>query len=226
MILDIVIDALIVVVVLVGIFLGIKLGFVKIIAKPIKFCLSVAISAWLCNPIAKNVLVPLIGAPVSNQIKSYLIQNYPNLTPETALEEIPTILKFAATLLDIDASALSPESIIESLVDTLALPLIYILSLIVTFVVLYFLSKLLLSVLFSLLNSVFDDGFLSLPNKILGCVFNTFAALALIWIFTVAFEFVIHLPLFESYAWVQEFNGGFIYSFFKSLNPVDLLLSF
>jgi uncharacterized membrane protein required for colicin V production len=226
MIVDIIIDALIVVVVLLGIFLGIKLGFVKLIAKPIKFCLSVAISAWLCNPIAKNILVPLIGAPISNQIKSYLIQNYPNLTPETALEELPSILKVAAMFLDIDVSSLSPETIIESVVDSLALPIIYIISLVLTFVVLYFVSKLLLSLLLSLLNSVFDDGFLSLPNKILGCIFNTFASLALVWILTVGFEFVIHLPIFEGYAWVQEFNGGFIYSFFKSLNPVDLLLSF
>ena len=226
MILDIIIDVFIVLVVLLGIFLGIKLGFVKMIAKPVRFCASVAIAAWVSDPIARTVLVPLLGAPVSGQIKSYLIENCPNITPETALDELPMLLRFAATALNIDVSALSPESIIESLVDKLALPVIYIISLVLTFIVIYFLAKLIISLLLSLLNSMFEDGFLSVPNKILGCVFNTVASFALVWLFTIGFEFIIHLPMLEGYAWVQDFDGGFIYSFFKSLNPVDLLLSF
>ncbi len=226
MIFDIILDAIIVLVIVFAVIFGIKRGFVKIIAKPIRFFASFAIAFGLANPISKSLVVPLLGAPISGQIKSYLLENCPNITPQTAADELPTLLKIAANILGIDIGALSTESTIDALVDSLAMPIIYLISVILTFILLYFVAKLLLSILISILSSMFEDGLLSLPNKLLGCLFNTLAAIVIVWGFTVIFEFAIHLPMFADNSWVQSFEGGFIYQFFSSLNPVDMLLGF
>ena len=46
------------------------------------------------------------------------------------------------------------------------------------------------------------------------------------WALASVFELVMNLPVFVGQAWVNEFTGGFVYKFLKSINPIDILLSF
>lgn len=226
MIIEIVLDALLILMLLIGIFMGYRRGFVKSIAKPVRFFASLATAFWLANPISNKFIEPIIKAPVTNQIKGYLLENCPNITPESASDELPTLLKFAASLLEVDISTLSSENTISAIVDSLASPIVHLVSVIFTFIIIYFLSKLVYSIFISLLSGFFGSGVLSLPNKLLGCVFSLFFAAVSAWLFTVAFDFIIHSSLFAESAWVKNFEGGVIYKFFGKNNPVDILLGF
>ena len=226
MFLKIALDVLLTLILLVGIYLGYRRGFVKSVAGPVRFFASLATAYWLADPISQNLLEPIIRTPVTNQIKGYLIENCPAITPESAADELPTLLKFAASLLGVDTTSLSSENTITAIVDSLASPIVHLVSVIITFVLVYFLAKLVYSILISLIASFFSSGVLGLPNKILGCVFSFFFAVIFAWILTLGFDFVIHSSLFAESAWAQEFEGGIIYRFFNMTNPVDILLSF
>ena len=67
---------------------------------------------------------------------------------------------------------------------------------------------------------------MSLPNKLLGAFFSLILAASIAWIFSIAFDFVIHSSLFAEAKWAIEFEGGAIYKFFNKTNPIDILLGF
>ena len=219
-------DILLMLIVLLGILIGVKRGFVKTVAKPVRFFASLITAFFLANPISVRFIEPLLKAPLSNQIKTYLYNHCPNITPETASEELPSILKFAATSLGVDVSSLSSENTISAIVDALASPVVHFVSVIITFILLYFVAKLIYTLLTSLLIALFDTGFLTVPNKVLGAIFNALAAIVIAWFIAIAFDFIIHLPALSNVTWLSEFEGGFVYNLLNRLNPIDIVLGF
>lgn len=223
---NIVLDAILLIILVGGMVLGYKRGFIKSITKPVRFFAAIFTAFKLASPIAKNFLEPMIKTPVTNQIRDYLVKNCPSITPETASEELPTLLKFAASIMNVDIEALSPVDTVSAIVESLADPVIHLLSVIVTFIIVYFLAKLVYSLVLSIFSSMFNDGVLGFPNKILGCVFTLLFAVVISWVFVVLFDFVINSSVFVNAAWAKDFEGGVIYRFFAKNSPVDLLLSF
>ena len=226
MFIEILSDVVLALVIFFGAVIGYKKGFVKSVFGPVRFCLSLLTAIRLVDPISKNLLEPTLKTPVTNQIKGYLIENCPGITPESASEELPTMLKFAASLLDVDVSSLSGENTIAAIVDSLASPIVHFLSVIITFIAVYFIAKLAYSLLLSIVAAFFDSAVLSLPNKLLGAVFGVFIAMITAWILTVLFELLIHSAMLSDAVWAQNFEGGRIYGFFNKHNPIDILLGF
>ena len=181
---------------------------------------------WLANPISTYIIEPMVRTPITSQIKGYLLENCPNINPLNASEELPTLLKLAASVMDIDVASLSSENIISEIVDSLAAPAVHFISVIITFIVLLFVCKILYSILLSIIASLFDKGAIGVPNKVLGLLFGLMEAFIICWLFSVIFDFFIHLSIFENVQWMSEFRGGILYRFFNKMNPVDLLLSF
>ena len=223
---EIIIEVLLIVILLYGIFSGYRKGFVKSISKPVGFFASLAAAFWLADPISRSFVEPLINVPITNQIKGYLFENCPQITPDTAPDELPTLLKFAASILNVDISSLPPENTVTEIVDSLASPVVHLISVVITFFVIYFLAKLLISILISIISATLNSGVLSFPNKLLGCIFSFIFAAAVAWVFSVFFEFIVHSELFAQTAWAIEFEGGAIYKFFNKTNPIDILLGF
>ena len=223
---NIVLDIILLVILIGGLVLGYKRGFIKSITKPVRFFAAIATAFWL-NPIASKILEPRIKTPVTNQIRDYLLNNCPTITPETASEELPTLLKFAASVMNIDVEEkLSSVDTVSAIVETLADPVIHLISVIVTFILIYFVAKLVYSLVLSALSSMFNDGVLGFPNKILGCVFTLFLAVVVSWVFVILFDFAINSSILADAVWVKDFEGGVIYRFFAKNSPIDLLLSF
>lgn len=226
MFVEILSDAVLALVIFFGAAIGYNKGFVKSIFGPVRFCLSLLTAIRLADPISRNLLEPTLKTPITNQIKGYLIENCPSITPESASEELPTLLKFAASLLDVDVSSLSGENTIAAIVDSLASPIVHLLSVIITFIAVYFIAKLAFSFILSIVSAFFDSAVLSLPNKLLGSVFGIFMAMITAWLLTVLFELLIHSSMLSNTAWAQDFEGGIIYGFFNKHNPIDILLGF
>lgn len=226
---EILVDVIIAAIIIIGAALGISRGFIITVTKPVKWVAAIVLAVALCNPVADALVQPLIEAPITNQISDYLSDKCANITAATAGEQLPTVLKLAAGIVDVDVSSLSggsSEEFIIELVDKLAIPAIHLISVIISFAVVYILSKILLALLVSIINKIFDYGVFGVFNKILGFVFGTAFAFITVWILTSIFGCIICLPSVSDIGWISDFEGGYIYKFFKEISPMDILLSF
>ena len=226
MFVTVIMDLLIVLILLFGLVHGYKKGFLKSMARPIRFFASLLTAFWLADTISREIIERMIKNPVTNQIKSYLLENCPTITPLNASKELPTLLKFSASLLGVDVSTLSAENTIDEIVDKLASPVVHLVSLIFAFILVYFISKLVYSLFISLISSSFKSGAIGLPNKVLGATFGLLFSAAIAWIVAITFEFVIHSSVLQSVAWAYNFEAGAVFTFFSKNSPIDILLSF
>ncbi len=228
MALNIILDILIVGILIGGGAIGIVRGFIKILAKPLKPILAIVIAMSLCSAVSAAIVEPIISEPVSNQISGFLYENCENITPDNLEEELPTLIKIAATTVGIDVSEIvgDGEDVIKSVIDTLIAPVVGIISTIVAFILVYAASRLLVSLAFWIINAVFNAGVFGVLNKVLGFVTSFLMAIFVSWALVSVVEYVIHFPAFADSAMTAEFTGGFVYNLFKQYNPVELLLSF
>ena len=210
-----------------GIIIGVRKGFIKIVTKPLRPLLAISIALAAASPVAESIIVPLINEPLTNQISSFLYDNCAHITSEN-IEELPTLVKLAASLAGIDFATMGDgtNEIMESIVGSLTLPIVNIISTIVAFVILFIFFNLLLAAFFSVMNSVFSKGAFGALNMVLGSVTSLLLSAFIAWALVSVFEYVIHFPKIADSPLLSEFTGGFLYAFFKQYNPVELLLSF
>ncbi len=225
MLLNVVIDIALVLIVVIGAIIGLKRGFISTVARPVKFFACLIISFSLAAPLSTGVIEPMVGESVQNQMEDYLVDKI--AADDDGEIELPTLVRIAASLLDIDIDGLeNTEDYAEALVERIASPIIHLLGVIISFVILYFASKLVLGLLLKILNSMFNSGVAGALNKTLGLVFNTVFSVIIAWCAVCVLSFVLNTSLCQSIEFVSEFDGGFVYNFFKNMSPLDLLLSF
>ena len=230
MFVNLIFDAILVGILVVGAIIGIKNGFIDTVARPFKFVAAIGLAFSLAASIGSGVVEPIIGPAISNKLSDILVTKYAEITAETANESLPTLIKFAASMCDIDissvASGAAGVSAIEAIVNSVTAPVVSIMSTIFGFVIVYLVAKIFLNFIMIFVNALVSRGVIDLVNKALGCVFTLFLAFVVVWALTSVSEFVLNLPALESVTWIEGFTGGFIYKFFKSFTPLDLLLSF
>lgn len=229
MFLDVIIDIILVAIVLIGAIVGIKKGFIAMAAKPVKFVAAIALAFAVCSGVAETFVTPLIEEPITNYISEFLHENCANVTADNAAEELPTLLKISAAVFNIDVNDVAAGAggdIIDAIVENFTDPVINIISVIISFIAVYILASIVFSILLAVINALFSRGIFGVFNKALGFVFTGAVAFIASWGLAVLFAFVIHLPMFEGVEALADFNGGFIYNFFNTYNPIELLLSF
>ncbi len=226
MLANIIFDAVLVLLMLIGIIVGAKRGFVGTVAKPVKLALSIWLSFSLSGFVAEKLIKPVISSPITSKLTSFLVDRYTGITAATS-GELPLIVKVAAAMADVDPALITAEGeqYIVVLVNQITDPVVTLISLIISFIALYIVLRLVLSLLLWLLESMVDDGFVGVTNRIVGCIFTFILSVVVSWCAVAVADFVFHIPAVSDVAWVAEFNGGFIYKFFKSISPIDLLLS-
>ncbi len=213
----IVIDIILVSFIVIGIIVGIKRGFIRSVEAPIRFVGSLASAYLLASPLSVKVVEPMIGASLTNQLSDYLMSKCADPGAE-----LPTLVKLAASIVNVDLEGKT----IEQIIVEIASPTVHVVTVIIMFVLLFFVSKLILKLAFKILDSVFNTSLLVIPNKIIGCILNALLGAVTAWIGVFVFNFVIHLDSMAEVRWAAEFVGGPIYNFFLNLSPLDLLLGF
>ena len=221
------IEILLILIMAAGVFVGIKVGFIKMAARPVKFILALILAFSLCTEVADSTVTPVIDGPISNYVTEFLYENCTDVTAQNAEEELPTLIKFAASLAEIDlADAAGTGDIIANLADVLVDPVVRVIAIIISFIAIYILSKIALALIFWFIGLLFKGGLLGFANKLCGVVFASFIAFIASWAVAVLIEFVIHSPLIFDNPSFSNFEGGFFYRFFNEYNPMELLLSF
>ena len=229
MILKIVLDLVLLLIVAVGTIVGIKQGFIKTVAKPVKIILTFVIAISFANRFAVGAVEPRLGPALTNQIEEYILTECEELNSENLADELPTLLKIAAGIFDVEINANegeSPEALVNVIVERLTYPVVHVVSVIISFVILALLSSIILSVLLWIVAAFFEGGVIGAFNRILGGALCFILSFVASWILASVFTYVIHLPSIADKAWASSFEGGIIYRFFNSINPIDLLLSF
>ena len=227
---NLLIDVILVLTILLGIVIGTKRGFVKSVAKPIKFVLAIILAFTFASSVGAAVVEPIVDASLENKIESVILEKCQDVTVENASDSLPTVVKFAAGLSGIDIEALVGDNTAENaakvISESLTAPIISIVSSILAFILLYFGVRLALSLLLSFVAKMADDGVVGFANRLLGFCFSIVMMFVVCWCLTAVFDFVVHLPALEEVSWANEFTGGYVYSFFRNVSPIDLLLSF
>ena len=224
-----VVEILLIAIVVVFAIIGIKCGFIKLAAKPVKFALAVILAFSLCSSVADKVVTPIIDEPVTGYVSGFLVDNCQDLTGENLEQELPTLIKLAALMANVDIKSdlqISGEAVIEAITEKIMDPVIGLISSIIAFFAVYFLSKILLWIVFGLINSLFQNGVFGILNRVLGFLLSGFFGIIVAWAVAVITELVIHVPALQSIPAVASFDGGYIYDFFNTYNPMELLLSF
>ena len=232
MLLNVILNIVLCAIIVLGAIFGIKRGFISMAARPVKLALSLMIAFSACAVFAEAVVYPIIEAPISNYVKDFLYANCEGLTASNVNEELPTLLKIAASIFGINVNEVANNAqdagaaVLDAIVDNLTSPVISVIAEIISFVVLYFVAKLVLSLVLWFVNAIFKSGVFGLLNKTLGIIFGTATAIILAWALVAVLEFVVHSTALQSVEMIAEFEGAFLYKFFSTYNPIELLLSF
>lgn len=229
MFLKLIVDLVLILIVAIGIFVGVKQGFIKTVAKPVKIILTFVIATSFASRFAVGAVEPRLGPALTNQIEEYILSECGDINSENLEEELPTLLKIAAGIFDVDikdSEAESPEALVNAIVNKLTYPVVHVVSVIISFVILALLSSIILSILLWIISAIFDGGVIGVFNRILGGAVCFVLSFVTAWLLASVFTYTIHLPSVADKAWASSFEGGLIYRFFNSINPIDLLLSF
>ena len=227
---SIIFDLILTAILVAGVVLGIKNGFISTVARPIKFVGAIALALALAAPFGAVFIEPVVGPAISTKVSNVLVEKYSDITAETASAELPTLIKFAASMCGVDMSSVDTYAdgtlVIEALVEKVTDPVAEIVATLVGFALVYIIAKILLGLLLHFVNEMFESGITGTANKALGATFTFLLAFCAAWAFTTLMEFFLNIPLIASAEWVQDFEGGLLYRFFKLFTPLDLLLSF
>jgi uncharacterized membrane protein required for colicin V production len=222
---NLIVDLVLVVILLVGLVLGYKRGFVKTVAKPVKLVAVWFCTIKSCSAVAARFIAPLIQSSVTEKLSNFLQENYKNITASNVSEEMPTLLKIAAGVFDIDIQQVVEDAglaLTEQLAETFTAPLVSLVSIVIAFVLLLIVFSVLFSVVLWIINGIFHIGPLLWFNRILGVIFGVALALIVAWAVSMILGFVLELPALSAIG----FDGGVVYGFFREYHPLDLLLGF
>ena len=222
-------DAVLVLVILSGAVIGYKRGFIRTVAKPVKWIAALYIAFRLCTVVGDKWIAPMIQTPLQTQLSEYLHTACASLTAENAADELPTLIKMAAGLFNIDVSAVAADAagnVIDSIVTALVGPVAHLLAAVVSFLGLYLVAQLLLSLVLAVLNSVCSVGLIGAANRIVGVVVTTCLSFIVAWLLVALAGFVFGFPSVNAAGWVKEVEGSVFYRFLHNNGPLDLLLRF
>ena len=230
MALKIIVDLILVAIIAAGVYLGYTRGFARIIARPVKFIASLALAFTACVGFADAIVIPMISAPIQGYVANFLYENCAAVTPENVIEELPTLLKIAAAAFGIDIEAIASGAvtaqIIDAIIENLTVPVIRVIGIVLSFVAVYLLGRLGFAIVFFIIEVIFAGGLLGVVNKALGVIFSSLFAIIIAWALAVSLELIFNLPAFASNEFIRSYEGGIVYNFFNTYNPMELLLSF
>ena len=226
---DIIIELIICAIIIFGAVAGLRRGLVGMAAKPVKLIAALVIAFNFCGMLAETAITPLIQEPIASYVTDYLYEHCADITSENIMNELPTFIRLAASLVGINIEELAQQNttgILEAVVDNLVTPVINVVSVVISFILIYVVARILIAFILLLIKGLFRGGVLGLVNKILGLVCGLIVAILAAWAVCAVIGIVFNLPAFDSNAMISEFEGGFFYKFFREHNPIEMLLSF
>ena len=223
---DIIVEIVLWLILLIGCLWGIKTGFVRTVAKPAKFIMALFLAISLSSVFGSVFIKPMIQEPIITKLTEFFTEKIGEGV--AAAQELPTLVKFAASLAGVDLEAISSAeaqaNMVTAIITAVTDPVLDLISSVIAFFVLYILLKLAMNLVFAIIDAVVDNGVLGVVNRALGCLVMTFMAFTVAWGLCAISDLILNIPVVNEQEWVQDFSGGMLYTFLKGLSPIDLLL--
>ncbi len=231
MFLNVLIDILLVGIVFAGLVIGIKKGFIATVEKPVRFFVALFAAFSLASVVGAYIVEPIIAPAITNKLSSTLIEKCSDITAETANQDLPTLVKFAAGMYGISIkdtiTAADGVNVIQSVASEVASPVVKVVAVIAGFAIVYYLVKALTKPVMKFVDKLLKKkGAIGYTNKFIGSIFTGVLAFMVAWLFTASLGFFLNIPLIADTQAVRNFTGGRVYCFFEMFSPLDLLLSF
>ena len=231
MFLNVLFDILLVGIVIAGLIIGLKKGFIATVERPVRFFVALFAAFSLASVVGAFVVEPIIAPAITNKLTATLIEKYSDITAETANQDLPTLVKFAAGMYGISIkdtiTAADGVNVIQSIASEVANPIVKVVAAIAGFAIVYYLVKALTKPIMRFVDKLLKKkGAIGYTNKFIGSIFTGVLAFMVAWLFTASLEFFLNIPLIADTQAVRNFTGGRVYSFFEMFSPLDLLLSF
>ncbi len=224
MLLELLLDVIIILILVLGSYFGYTRGFFRMVARPMRLVLCLAVSLGFCRAAGESLILPLVEGPITNYISEYLTERSTDVT----VEKIPTVMKIAAVLFDIpiDFTADSSEEMIEQIISSLAAPAIKMISVALAFIILFLLMRIAYNFLVDIADSFLSLGIIGSLNRFFGVVLSCGLAFIIAWLFAQSIDLLFRSSRFEDSDIIRSFKGGPLYGFFISFGPLRLLLTF
>jgi uncharacterized membrane protein required for colicin V production len=207
-------DGVLALIVLIGVIIGLKQGFFKTVTKPLKTIIAIALTVCFALPVIDSWTGPYFTQLIEGEIFKYLTENCPEISAINAAESLPLILTLCVKIFGVQVENITTDAIITELSAQIAAPTGRFVAMVITYVAMFIVFKLILSLLLAILGGVVTAGPLSVIDKLLG------------FVFMVAVSFVVCCIVANIISYfATDFSGGFVYEFFKNLNPLALILS-
>jgi uncharacterized membrane protein required for colicin V production len=232
MVLNIIFNVLIIGILFLGIYFGFRRGLVRLAAKPVKVFAAIAITVSFCSSFGETAAKPVIDEPITGYVSEYLYENCEGLNEANVSKELPTVLKMAAGIAGVDVEEVARDAedgghaVIDAIADALADPVINLIAVALGAIILYFASKLLIALLFLIVDRFLKGGVVGAVNKFIGMLLGFLFSAIVVWALVAIVELVLHSPLCADNPYFSQFEGSFVYGFFKNYSPIELLMSF
>lgn len=213
-----VLDGILAGIVLLSLIIGYIKGFFAVVTVPIKIIGSGCLTFCIANPIIDGWTRPFFTERAYGWINNTLIEKCPDITGASAGDKLPLVLRLVAGMFDVDVAALGQDAstadLISEISTALSLPIGNIIATAVTYLVLFVLILIVLSILTAIIGGVIDSGPLMVVDRTLGVLLG--AAISV---------FICCIIANVTIAISSDFVGGFVFEFFKNLDPFSLVLS-
>ncbi len=212
-----VIDGVLAAIVLIGALVGLKTGLFKSVAKILKVIAAVYITAIITPLITEKWTRPFFTGKIQASIYNTIIEKCPDITKDTAGEALPGVLGFLAKTFKVDVNgavsdAATGEDIVLSVSNAISVPVGNFVALAVTAVCLFIILLILLTLVIAILNNVISIGPLGVMNKLLGLAFGAVISMLIACLAATVISKI-----------MPETSGGFVYNFFKNINPIEII---
>ena len=209
-------DIVLVLIFLIGMFIGWAKGFFAIITKPIKVILAAVLTYLTAGSLIEGWTGPYFKTLLADKINVFLLEKCPDLAASQSNDALPSILKLAAKIFEVDISAASGSGadLISEVSSMLSDPLGSLVATVVTYVAGFFVILILLSLLISLFSIIFRSGVLRIIDSSAGLVLMAGVSFMLSCLVATVVANV-----------APDFAGGVVFVFFRDFDPIGKLLS-
>ena len=214
MLLSVLVDFSLIAIVISFGYYGYKRGLIRSIAKFSKIIIVLLLAIMITPIFSEYITEPLICGSIRTQIKGFLLERFEGSHHESPADELPIIIKIAATIFNINLNAFGIDAeAAELLAEELSYPISHVISLPISFFCLIFIIKFLLKIALGATDILFKIPLIGISNRILGCALCSFVGIISAWLSSVAFGFIISLPIFGDFS--LRWDSGLVYDFFN-----------
>ncbi len=206
-----ILDGVIAILLIIAGVIGFKKGFFDLITPPIKLIAGICITFFLAGTVIDAWTGPLFRTLISDSITETLATGYPELSGQNAGDTLPIMFKILAFFAGVNIEEIAYDadaSVAEAIGAAIGTPIGSFVAMLVTYLALFVIVSLVLKFVLAVLGTILTAGPLNALDKLLGIVFAcAICSIVCCIIATVTISFS------------PEFDGGFLFDFFLSLNP-------